>query len=169
MECENGAFTLVLKGTLSLYYFAALNQSQISSTKSEVMQMLWYQILPQLFHRNFAILPHFGCIPLQWTMPDTQILAPPTFNRRPKMSSHVGFSWVWGCRFWWACLRGNVDFGAPTLGVNLNFSDLRWTYPRYKAQLRQDDAHFRGPTLVVNSIGASSSLFIQMPPPAVFS
>ena len=57
----------------------------------------------------------------------------------------------------------------PTNGVNLNFSDLRWTYPQYKFQFFGAGAHFRGPTLGVNSIRVSSNSLIQISAPAVFS
>ena len=64
MECENGAFTLVLKGTLSLYYFAALKQDSNEVGKYQILQMPEHQIPPELFHRFLAILPHFGRFPL---------------------------------------------------------------------------------------------------------
>jgi len=75
------------------------------------------------------------------------------------MSSHVGFPWVWRCQFWWACLRGNVDFDAPTLGIILNFSTLKCTYHRYNFQFFGAGAHFRGPTLGVNLICALPSSY----------
>ena len=167
-------------------YFSQLNNIKIFS-KSSDQRFLTFKVYEQAFPSLICALWHIvtiwarvwtvkertrglvGLAPGFATMSDTQIPVPPTFNRRPKMSTHVGFSCIWDCRFWWACLRGNVVFGSPTNGVNLNVSDLRWTYPRFKFQFYEPGTYFRGSTLGVNLICVSSSSPIQMSDRAVFS